>query len=233
MADSEGSFMPGPSERVGTRARLACRAILFDLDGVLVDSTKCIERCWSVWAVDHGLDPVAVVRTAHGRRVAETVRLVAPHLSDAEESLALENVESHETEGLAEVPGVARVVRLLPSASWAIVTSAVRSVAEHRLRYVGLKAPATFITADQVTSGKPDPEGYRKAAAQLGLEPRDCIVIEDSLAGIEAARAAGMRAIGICGEAEPSTLKMADAVVHAFGDIRLEVLANGGLVLSV
>jgi sugar-phosphatase len=218
MSDSEGPIVPGPSEPVGTSARLACRAILFDLDGVLVDSTKCIERCWSAWAIDRGLDPVAVVRTAHGRRVAETVRLLAPHLNEAEEGLALENVESYETEGLAEVPGVARVVRLLPPTSWAIVTSAVRSVAEHRLRYVGLKVPATFITADQVTSGKPDPEGYLEAAARLGLEPRDCIVIEDSLAGIQAARAAGMRAIGICGEAELSTLKMADAVVHSFGD---------------
>jgi sugar-phosphatase len=206
--------------------------ILFDLDGVLVDSTRCIERCWSAWAVDRGLDPVAVMRAAHGRRVAETLRLVAPHLDEAGEGLALEHIESHETEGLAEVPGVARLMRLLPPGSWAIVTSAVRSVAEHRLRYVGLKVPATFVTADQVTYGKPDPEGYLEAAARLGLEPRDCIVIEDSPSGIEAARAAGMRAIGIYGASEPSTLKMADAVVHAFGDIRVEVLADGGLVLS-
>jgi sugar-phosphatase len=232
MSASESHVAPGRSERAGTSTRLACRAILFDLDGVLVDSTRCIERCWSAWAIDRGLDPVAVVRTAHGRRVAETVRLVAPHLDEAKEGLALEQVESHETEGLAEVPGVAPLVRLLPASSWAIVTSAVRSVAEHRLRYVGLKVPVTFVTADQVTYGKPDPEGYLEAAARLGLEPRDCIVIEDSPSGIEAARAAGMRAIGIYGAAEPSTLKMADAVVHAFGDIRVEVLADGGLVLS-
>lgn len=187
-------------------------AILFDLDGVLVDSTECVERAWRNWAARRGLDPERVMEVAHGRRTIETVALLAPHLSLADEVAALEKVEALTTDGVYEVPGARQLLERLPADSWAIVTSGTRSVATLRIRYTGLPMPRVLVCADEITRGKPDPEGYLTAAARLGRAPADCTVIEDTPAGLEAARAAGMRSIGIAGT-YPASALIADLVV--------------------
>ena len=139
---------------------LICAALLFDLDGVLVDSTTCVEHTWRRWAAQHGLDAGAILRLAHGRRALETVQRAAPHLADTEvaaEVAALAALEARETAGVLEVPGAAALLRALPPERWAVVTSGVRAVAEHRLRHVGLPVPPIMVCADEVAHGKPHP----------------------------------------------------------------------------
>lgn len=202
---------------------LGTTTILFDLDGVLVDSTECVERSWRTWAARRGLDPERVMQVAHGRRTIETVALVAPHLSVADEVAALEGVEAQTTEGVYQIPGARKLLGRLPSDAWAIVTSGVRAVATLRIRHTGLPLPRVLVCADEINRGKPDPEGYLTAAARLGRAPADCVVIEDTPPGLEAARAAGMRSIGIAGT-YPAAALIADLVVPSLTSLPRELL---------
>ena len=218
-----------PDARVrGAPPSLGCDALLFDLDGVLVDSTACIERTWRRWAAAHALDADAVVRTAHGRRAIETVRLAAPRLDAAAEVAVLVGHEASETDGVLEVPGAAALLAALPPGRWAVVTSGVRAVAEHRLRHVGLPAPPVMVCADEVTHGKPHPEGYLAAAARLGVAPARCLVVEDAPAGLEAARAAGMRALAVATTHAPDDLRGAELIASALDAVTVRVRRAGG-----
>ena len=198
---------------------LRCKAILFDLDGVLVDSTECVERTWQNWAIRHGLNPETVIAMAHGRRMSETVQLVAPELSDDAELATLAASEATTSEGIYEIAGASELLQALPSDKWAVVTSGIRAVAEFRLRHTRLPVPSVMICADEIARGKPDPEGYLSAAARLGHSAADCIVIEDTTAGIESAHAAGMRVIAIASTYPRERLSTADAVVERLTDL--------------
>jgi mannitol-1-/sugar-/sorbitol-6-phosphatase len=197
----------------GRIARLFCQAVLFDLDGVLVDSTATIEAAWRSWAARHGLDSEVVLRIAHGRRGLDTVRLVAPHLDAASEVAEQNAHEARTTTGLAAAPGARALIEQLPPSCWAVVTSGVRAVAEHRLRTVGLPIPPVMVCADEVMRGKPDPEGFLAAAARLGVPPSACVVVEDAPPGLDAAHAGGMRAIAVATTYPPDALRAADIVV--------------------
>jgi sugar-phosphatase len=213
--------MPSPA------STLTCDALLFDLDGVLVDSTACVEGTWRQWAIRHGLDADAIVRMAHGRRAIDTVRLAAPHLDDAgveAEVAALSAHEARETAGLLEAPGAAALLRSLPPNRWAVVTSGVRAVAEHRLRHVGLPVPPILVCADEVVHGKPHPEGYLTAAARLGISPSACLVVEDAPAGLAAAHAAGMRALAVATTHPPDALGDADVIARALSAVTFRVV---------
>ncbi len=168
------------------------QAILFDLDGVLVDSTTCAGRIWKGWAREQGLDPERMVELAHGRPTIETVRMVAPQLDAKFETAKIEDREVNDVDGLKEVPGARELLTSLPADRYTIVTSGSRRLATARLRAAGLPVPARMITADDITHGKPDPEPYLKGARLLGYRPEECMVFEDSPAGIRAAKAAGM-----------------------------------------
>lgn len=196
-----------------------CRAILFDLDGVLVDSAKCVEKTWREWATRYRLDPEHVIALAHGRRAIETVRLVAPQLIAEAELASLAASEATTSEGVYEIMGARELLELLPAGKWGVVTSGIRAVAEFRLRYTRLPVPSVMICADEIARGKPDPEGYLNAAARLGHSGADCLVIEDAPAGIEAAHAAGMRAIAITSTYPCERLTTADAVVERLTDL--------------
>ncbi|MEO8579825.1 MAG: HAD-IA family hydrolase [Gemmatimonadales bacterium] len=204
-----------------TSGSFRCKAILFDLDGVLVDSAECVERTWRRWATEHRLDPETVIAAAHGRRAIETVRLVAPELSADAELAALAASESTTSEGINEIAGARELLQALPAGRWAIVTSGIRAVAEFRLRYTGLPIPSVMICADEIAHGKPNPEGYLTAAKRLGYSPADCIVIEDTPAGIEAAHAAGMRTIAVAGTYPREQLAPADAIVDRLADMNV------------
>ena len=206
---------------------LRCRAILFDLDGVLVDSAERVEKTWREWAARHRLDAELVIAAAHGRRTVETVALVAPGLSADDELRALETNEATNSDGVYEIAGARDLLRLLPPNRWAIVTSGIRAVAEFRIRHTGLPMPAIMICAEEITRGKPDPEGYLAAAGRLGFSPADCVVIEDAPPGIDAAKAAGMRAIGIAKTYSSERLVRADLVVGHLADLRMECLDDG------
>jgi len=202
---------------------LTCDALLFDLDGVLVDSIVSVEHTWRVWAERHGLDLETILRSAHGRRAIDTVRLVAPHLDAAAEIVALSAQEATTTQGLSEVPGAHALLAALPLDRWAVVTSGDRAVAEHRLQHVGLPMPVVMVCGDEVTHGKPDPEGYLAAAAKLGIAPAGCIVVEDAPSGIEAAHGAGMRVIAVAATHKREELRAADAVIDALSALTLRV----------
>jgi mannitol-1-/sugar-/sorbitol-6-phosphatase len=182
----------------GGRHVIRCAAVLFDMDGTLVDSSSCVETTWRLWAGKHGVDIDALLSISHGRQNRETIRLIAPHLETPEEIAFLVQTEEDCHHGIVEVHGARALLDSIgTTAPWAVVTSAWRTLCEKRLRLAGLPTPGVMITADDITHSKPHPEGYLLAAKRLGVAPADCLVIEDAHAGIEAARAAGMPVIGI------------------------------------
>lgn len=194
--------------------------MLFDLDGVLVDSRRCVELVWRTWGRNHGVDVAAILRVAHGRRTSETLAEVAPHLDVAAETAVLDALEESEDRGIQAGPGARELVGQIGSASWAIVTSGSPVVARRRLRLAGIAEPAIMITGTDVTRGKPAPEGYLKAAAALGRRPGACIVMEDTPAGVSAGKAAGMTVIAVRGTFPEQQLAGADAVVDSLASIR-------------
>lgn len=209
---------------------LQCSAILFDLDGVLVDSTECIEGTWRRWALHHRLDPAQVIALAHGRRATETLQLVAPHLAAETELAALAASESSTRERILEIEGAREILQQLPAGAWAIVTSGIREAATFRLRHTGLPVPEILVCADEIQRGKPDPEGYLTAARRLGVSPAACIVIEDAPAGLEAARAAGMRSIAVSGTYSRDRLALADYTIPRLSAMRISAARNDPLV---
>jgi mannitol-1-/sugar-/sorbitol-6-phosphatase len=177
--------------------RFECRAVLFDLDGVLVDSRAFIEQQWRRWAESKGLRAEPFLQVCHGRRALETIRLAAPHLDATAELAAFRPEDFTIQTPLPPIPGAADLLRLLPRASWAVATSGPRVVATTRLEQAGLPIPEVLICAEDVGRGKPHPDVYLMAADRMAALPAECVVIEDAPAGILAARAAGMRVIAL------------------------------------
>jgi mannitol-1-/sugar-/sorbitol-6-phosphatase len=175
--------------------QLSCSALLFDMDGVLIDSTPAVTRVWRRWATQHGLDPEEVVIHAHGRPSISTIREYLPHADHDAENREVERQEIEDLNGVITLPGALQLLSSLPLDRWAIVTSCTRDLAEVRIRAAGLPLPKLFLTASDVTNGKPHPEPYLKAAARLGFPPTECVVVEDVPAGIRAGKSAGMRVV--------------------------------------
>lgn len=176
---------------------IRCSAILFDLDGVLIDSTPAVSRVWHGWAIEHGLDPETVVRIAHGRPSRNTIRELLPNSNIDYEDREVERREIEDLDGVVLLSGARQLLDALPPDRWTIATSCTRPLAEVRLRAAGLPVPKTLVTSNDVKIGKPDPEPYVKAAARLGFAAADCIVVEDAPAGIRAGKAAGARVIAL------------------------------------
>jgi mannitol-1-/sugar-/sorbitol-6-phosphatase len=212
--------------------RFACQAILFDLDGVLVDSTPCVTRVWSAWAQEHELDAGYVVHVAHGRPTIATVREVAPQLDAQLETDRIEQREINDTDGLRGLPGAKELLAKLPPGRYTIVTSGTRQLATKRLQVAGLPVPPTMITADDITNGKPDPEPYLAGAHVLGCDPKRCLVFEDAPSGIRAAKSAGMVAIGIPTTYRAEELAEADAVTRSLQAVAV-MIEHEGLRVSV
>jgi mannitol-1-/sugar-/sorbitol-6-phosphatase len=176
---------------------IRCEALLFDMDGVLMDSMPAVARVWSGWAVEHGFDPEEVVRAAHGRPSLLTVMDYLPNADHQAENREVERRELEDTKGIVPLPGAMGLLATLPRERWAIVTSCTRPLAEVRLKAAGLPRPALFITSSDVQRGKPAPDPYRLAAERLGFAPADCVVVEDAPAGVASGKAARARVIGI------------------------------------
>lgn len=170
---------------------LRCKAFLFDLDGVLVDSRAVVERTWHRWAQRQHIDPASLLRIAHGRRTRDTLKAAVPHLALDAEVAWLDAVELQDLDGLAAVRGAAQLLSVLPPERWAVVTSCTRALAKLRLEAVGLPVPSVLVVSEAVTHGKPAPDGYRLAADRLGYDITACLVFGDAPAGVIAGRTAG------------------------------------------
>jgi mannitol-1-/sugar-/sorbitol-6-phosphatase len=205
---------------------LICKAVLFDLDGVLVDSTPAVARVWARWAREQGLAPEKVIAHAHGRRSIETVRAFAPNLNAEQENGRVEQMEIHDKAGVIALPGAARLLGRLPQNRFAIVTSATRPLAMARMQYAGLPVPEHLISADDVLHGKPSPEPYLKGAQLLAFPATDCLVFEDVPAGITSARTAGMQVIAIPNTYPEKELAGATALVRSLELIDVQMLED-------
>lgn len=175
--------------------QIHCAALLFDLDGVLINSTPAVARVWRRWAVEHGFDPDEVVGRAHGRPSLTTVREYLPDADPEAENREIERREIADLDGVVPLPGALALLDSLPSNRWTIVTSCTRPLAEVRIKAAGLPLPKKLITSNDITHGKPDPEPYLKGASALGFPATECIVLEDVPAGVRAGKAAGARVI--------------------------------------
>jgi sugar-phosphatase len=191
--------------------RISCRAVLFDLDGVLVDSTPAVERVWAGWAAEHGFDSQTVTHMAHGRPSISTIRDLLPNGDVETENREVERREIEDVAGVVPLPGTLEVLAALPQHRWTIVTSCTRRLAEVRLRAAGLPVPAKMVTSTDIANGKPHPEPYLKGAAALGIAASDCIVIEDAGAGIRSGKAAGARVIALRTTSPEEELRAAGA----------------------
>ncbi len=177
------------------------RGLLFDNDGVLVDSLAAVESAWSRWARAHDLPPEQALSVVHGRRAADTVALLVPEDRRAAATELIGTFELEDVEVVAAMAGVPALLGMLPPGTWAVVTSGTRVLATARLQAAGIPVPEVFVAAEDVTAGKPDPAGYLAAARGLGVSPAEALVLEDSPSGIAAGLAAGCRVLGIGEEA--------------------------------
>ncbi|HSJ86079.1 MAG TPA: HAD family hydrolase [Anaerolineales bacterium] len=205
---------------------LNCQAILFDLDGTLVDSAFRVQRLWLEWGKRHGIEPQSIMGVMHGRRAGETIHIVAPHLSVEDELNILENEEISDMAGVRSYGSAQTLLSQLSPKQWAIVTSGSFRVASARMKHVGLPTPEVFITGDDVNAGKPAPDGYLLAASRLNVSPFDCVVVEDAPAGIQAGKSAGMRVIAIASSISKEALSQADIVIQQLADLRFQVTSS-------
>ena len=188
-----------------------CSALLFDMDGVLIDSTPAVARVWRKWALEHHFDPDEVVARAHGRPSLTTVRELLPDADHEAENRIVERREIEDLEGVVPLAGARELLEKLPEHRWTIVTSATRALAEVRLQAAGLPSPAKMVTSNDITNGKPHPDPYLKAASLLGYRPEECVVVEDVGAGIKAGLAAGARVIALHTTCRAQDLRAAGA----------------------
>ncbi len=212
---------------------LNCSAILFDLDGVLVDSTGSVDRQRRAWAREQGIDEQKVIDVAHGVRTIEVIRRVAPHMDAETEVLRLEQREADDHDGVSLMPGAIELVGSIPEGQWGVVTSGTRLLASARLQWAGLPLPRVLVTAEDVTHGKPDPEPYLRGAQLLGAKPEDCLVIEDAPAGIQSAQAGGMKVVGLTSTYGAPQLQAADAVVQKLAQVQVRKDGPGRLAVSL
>lgn len=204
--------------------------VLFDMDGTLVDSTVVVEQMWTEFAHEVGVDAAEVVEFAHGRPSRETIAKYAPDAQDEWNARFTEG-EATRFDDVVEIPGAAAFANSLPRGRWALVTSALHHPARARLKAIGIEPPEVVIGAEDVERGKPDPEGYRKAAALLGLDPARCVVFEDTDAGMTAGLEAGCVVIAM-GDREGHELPVAGRIPD-MTHIRAKVAADGILICGV
>jgi sugar-phosphatase len=195
---------------------IMAEAILFDLDGVLVNSIAVVEKSWRIWARERGVDPESVLKEMHGRRTAEVLERVAPWVDIHAEVERFVEIEQSLLGDVTPIPGALEFVKSLPSGRWAIGTSGERAVALARLRKFGFPVPDVLVASEDVVVGKPGPEVYLKAAAGLGRSPEKCVVFEDAPAGVKAALAAGMIAVGLLTTVPAAELSGASALISNF-----------------
>ena len=215
--------VPFPMHRPFRMNEISCAALLFDLDGVLINSTPAVARVWRRWAVEHGFNPDEVVARAHGRPSLTTIREYLPNADHEVENREVERREIEDLNGVVPLPGALDLLSSLPEDRWTIVTSCTRPLAEVRIKAAGLPLPRKMITSNDIEHGKPHPEPYLKGASVLGVPAVECVVLEDVPAGVQAGKSAGARVIAFTTTVQASGLKEAGAdwILHNCADVRL------------
>ena len=206
--------------------KLECAAVLFDMDGTLVDSTAVVERAWAGWAARHGIPLADVLTFSHGRRTADTLAHFRPEVDYSIELAELEDYEETVTDGIIAVKGAEAAVIAAQAGAWGVVTSAPRQLAEIRLTIAGLPLPQVLVTADRIGRGKPHPEGFLRAAEELGVAPAECLVFEDTAPGIEAGVRAGMQVVGLL-TTVPRKQLGCEWIINDFRDVHLQKRDSG------
>jgi sugar-phosphatase len=222
-----------PSCLYSSPVLIPCKAVLFDMDGILISSMGSVERSWTKWALMSGVDPENAIRVAHGCRAIETVALLRPDLDSVAELNLIEKIELADGEGLAVLPGVLSLLAALPSARWTVVTSATDRLARLRMAAGGIPVPRRFIHAGCVTEGKPNPAPFLAGAALLGFAPQDCVVLEDAPSGVMAGRAAGCTVVATPFSHSVASLVAAHYLVQDLTGVAVTTLpGDQGLQLS-
>lgn len=211
---------------------LHVEGILFDIDGTLVDSTKAVERSWRTWAKEYRVDADEVIRVCHGRRTEDVVPLFVPLQHQATAAARELALELADLDDVVALPGSRQLLDALPRERWAAVTSGERALMTARLAASGLPVPQTMVSAEDVSTGKPSPEGYLKAAAALGFNAGHCLVVEDSPAGVGAGRAAGAQVLAVTTSHDPAELAEANVVVTDLSCVSIEIAHWGIAVRS-
>jgi sugar-phosphatase len=199
--------------------------VLFDLDGVLVESREATERVWVDWALKRGIGVDELRAAMHGVRSVEVVQALRPELDAVAEAELIERRQVEDVDGLRAITGAAAALAALRADRVAVATSATRPLAHARLAAAGIEPPEVVVYADDVERGKPDPEGYLAAAARLGVDPAEALVVEDSPPGIEAGRAAGAATVAVTSTHPAAALTAADVVIGTLEELP-EVLAR-------
>lgn len=212
---------------------IRCRAVLFDMDGILISSIGSVERSWTKWAEMRGVDPEYACKMAHGRRAIETAALLRPDLDSEAELRLIEDIELADGEGLAVLPGVLELLHAIPDNRWAVVTSATRRLAQIRLGQAGIPTTRHLVTAEDVEQGKPDPAPYLAGAALLGVPPEECVVFEDAESGTKAGRAAGCTVIATTFSHQAESLSDAHYLIEDVTGVQARTLpGEQGIVLT-
>ncbi|MHA6798303.1 HAD-IA family hydrolase [Bounagaea algeriensis] len=211
--------------------RFRIDAVLFDIDGTLVDSTGAVVRTWKTWAAKHGIDAEEILKVCHGRRTEDTLALFLPAEQREAAAAELEQLELADMDDVLALPGARALLRELPGEHWSAVTSGSRPLMRARLAAAGLPVPDVLVSAEDVNAGKPAPEGYLHAAAALGFDITRCVVVEDAPAGVQAGRTAGAYTLAVTTTHSSAELSSADAVVSDLGACAVE-WATDALVLS-
>lgn len=193
--------------------------VLFDLDGTLIDSRASVDRHWCRWARRHGLDAHEILPYVYGHRSVDTIARFAPWVDPVIEARLIDAEQADDTGGVRAMRGAEVVLDTLPPARWAIVTSGSRSIATARLRASSLPAPRVMVCGEDVDAGKPSPDAYLAAAAQLRVAPSDCVVVEDAPSGIEAGRAAGMTVVAVATTHAAAQLGEANVVLDSLSEL--------------
>ncbi|MDH6267698.1 sugar-phosphatase [Rhizobium sp. SG_E_25_P2] len=206
-------------------------ALLFDMDGTLLSSIAAAERVWSTWAQRRGIDVDAFLPTIHGVRAADTIRRQGLTDIDLEAEVAwVERAEIEDVDGVVAIDGVVDFLNALPEDRWAIVTSATVELATARLDAAGIKRPKIWVTAEDVTRGKPAPDCFLLGAERLGVDIKDCLIFEDAPAGIQAAKASGADLLVVTAtHAHPQG--NGPAIPH-YRDLSISVEENGNVRIS-
>ncbi|MBD8044530.1 HAD-IA family hydrolase [Arthrobacter sp. Sa2BUA2] len=205
-------------------------AVLFDLDGTLIDSTVATERAWTFWGERMGI--AGYRHTAHGLTAQTLVNQLVDEPRRAEALELITRLEIEDTRGIRQKDGVPALLAAIPPEKWTIVTSCTRELARARMAAAGLDWPEHMVTADQVTTGKPSPEGFLLAARRLGTDIRRCLVVEDAPAGLSAGRSANAQTLGVTGTYAADALN-ADVVVASLNQLTVSRQPGGPLLIGV